>query len=80
MEHLGYSYFPIIENPYMGVSIVMGVPQARWLVDKGKSHLEMDDDWGYPHNRKPLYYPLVPTRLKNTAGSKNRGAQGTSHC
>ena len=30
------------------VSIVMGVPQARWMVC-GKSHLEMDDDWGYPH-------------------------------
>ena len=26
----------------------MGVPQ-KWLVYQGNSHLEMDDDWGYPH-------------------------------
>ena len=25
----------------------MGVPQARWMV-VAKSHLEMDDNWGYP--------------------------------
>ena len=26
-----------------------------WLVYEGKSHLEMDDDWGYPYFRKPTY-------------------------
>ena len=31
----------------MKVSI-MEVPQARWWVYKGKSHLEMDDFWGTP--------------------------------
>ena len=30
-----------------------GIP--KWLVYKGQSHLEMDDDWGYPHFRKPPY-------------------------
>ena len=27
----------------VGVSMAMGVPQERWMVRKGKSHLEMDD-------------------------------------
>ena len=26
-----------------------------WLVYEGTSHLEMDDDWGYPYFRKPTY-------------------------
>ena len=28
----------------------MGVPQARWLLYKGKSQQKMDDDWGYPYD------------------------------
>ena len=28
------------------------------VVCKGKYHLEMDDDWGYPHFRKPPYHKL----------------------
>ena len=35
----------------------------KWFVCKGKSHLEMDDDWGYPYFRKPLYillYHFIP--------------------
>ena len=30
----------------MGVSFNGGT--QKWLVYKGKPHLEMDDDWGYP--------------------------------
>ena len=26
-----------------------GYPHS-WMVYKGKSHLQMDDDWGYPHD------------------------------
>ena len=29
-----------------------GIPNS-WMVYKGKSHLKMDDDWGYPNFRKP---------------------------
>ena len=29
------------------------------LVYKGKSHLEMDDDWGYPHFRKPPFNSAI---------------------
>ena len=36
----------------MGVSINGG--STKWMVYKGKSHLEMDD-WGYPYFRKPSY-------------------------
>ena len=25
----------------------------KWMAYDGKSHLEMDDDWGYPYFRKP---------------------------
>ena len=32
----------------------MGYPNS-WMVYSGMSHLEMDDDWGYPHFRKPPY-------------------------
>ena len=30
----------------------MGVPQniPKWMADKGKSHLQMDDYWGYPYD------------------------------
>ena len=38
----------------------MGNPQL-WMVYKGKSHLEMDDDWGYPYFRKPL--DVDPTKM-----------------
>ena len=58
--------FPLLENAghfpppnhltsrqtQMGVSNHWGIPNS-WLVYKGKSHLEMDDDWGYPYFRTP---------------------------
>jgi hypothetical protein len=36
----------------MGVSIVMVVPPARWMVYYGKYLLSMDENWGYPYFRK----------------------------
>ena len=36
----------------------MGYPQMDGLFH-GKSHLEMDDDWGYPYFRKPPRGDLV---------------------
>ena len=35
----------------------MGYPNS-WMVYKGKSHLQMIDDWGYPHVTKPPYREL----------------------
>jgi hypothetical protein len=38
--------------------ILGGVPQMVSKMggfENGKSHLEMDDDWGYPYFRKPPY-------------------------
>ena len=35
-----------IGDGHMGVSFNGGT--QKWLVYKGKPHLEMDDDWGYP--------------------------------
>ena len=37
----------------VGVSINRGTP--KWMVYIGKSHLEMDDEQGYPYFRKPPY-------------------------
>ena len=37
----------------MGVSI--NGDTQKWLIYKEQSHLEMDDDWGYPYSRKPPY-------------------------
>ena len=42
----------------MGVSIAMGVPENGWMVYKGKSRLDMDDDWGYPYFRRPPYMQI----------------------
>ena len=39
----------------LGGSIVMEDPQ-KWMVYVGKSHLEMDDDWGYPHDLGNFQY------------------------
>ena len=36
----------------MEVSIVMGVPQELDGLFHGKSHLEMDENWGYPCFKK----------------------------
>ena len=34
----------------------MGISKNGWFIlCHGNSHLEMDDDWGYPHFKKPLY-------------------------
>ena len=38
----------------METSMAMGVSKMVGLY-KGKSHLEIDDDWGYPYFRKPPY-------------------------
>ena len=38
----------------------MGVPLYRWVVYNGKSHLEMDDNWGYPHFSMPPYVTFNP--------------------
>ena len=56
----------------MGVSINGGSPIAGWLVYKGKSHLEMDDEWGYPYDSGNLHMllPGTTTRFK-AAGSLN---------
>ena len=46
-----------------------GVPQMvvpnSWMVDDGKYHLEIDDDWGYPHFRKPskVLHNLKPSPM-----------------
>ena len=37
---------------HMGVSIIAG-----WFVRENP--IQMDDDWGYPHFRKPPYIPLL---------------------
>ena len=36
-----------------GISIIMGVPFKIDGLFHGKSHLEMDENWGYPYLRKP---------------------------
>ena len=46
--------FPKSAYVYMVVSKNGGTPHS-WMVYKGKSHVEMDDDWGYPYFRKPPY-------------------------
>ena len=43
---------------YGAFQLVMGVPQ-KWLIYNRKSHLEMDHDWGYPHdygNHRPYLH------------------------
>ena len=40
-------------NMYHGGFHKLGTP--KWMVYKRKSHLEMDDDWGYLYFRKPPY-------------------------
>ena len=42
-------------NPKMGGGSINGGYPHSWIVCKGKSHLEMDDDWRYPYFRKPPY-------------------------
>ena len=35
----------------LGVSIVMGIPQARWMVFvRENPNLKWDDEQGYPHD------------------------------
>ena len=56
---------------------------AKWLVYSEKSHLEMDDDWGYPYFKKPPYLGIswfvgLESRdfAENQSGLKNfRGPQ-----
>ena len=36
------------------MELSINVSQNRWIKFHGKSHLEMDDDWGgYPHEETP---------------------------
>ena len=42
---------------FLGGSIAMGVSKMVGLF-QGKSHLQMDDDWGYPYFRKPPSIPI----------------------
>ena len=37
----------------------MGAPKKRWMV-KGKSHLEMDDDWGIYSGKRLHNYGKSP--------------------
>ena len=39
-----------------------GIPQARWMVCKGKAQSKMDDDWVYASREDP---PSSPMRLKH---------------
>ena len=45
-----FFYSPHMFKQNLGVSINGGTPS--WMI-KGKSHLEMDDNWGYPYFGKP---------------------------
>ena len=47
-----YVYIYIYIYIYMGVSINGGTPE--WMVDKGKSHLEMDDLGVLPFVETPI--------------------------
>ena len=42
----------LLSGFYVDVSIVMGVPQARWMVFVREDPMKMDDEMGYPHFRK----------------------------
>ena len=37
------------------VSIVMGVPQTRWMVYFMEIPTKMDENWGYPYFGKPPF-------------------------
>ena len=43
----------------MEVSINGGTP--KWMVYSGKAENKMDENWGYPHFRKPPYITINPT-------------------
>ena len=49
----------IVNGPsiHMGVSINGGTPIAGWLLMENP--IQMDDDWGYPHFRKPTDNVIV---------------------
>ena len=49
----------------MGVSVNGGTPTAGWFI-MGESHLEMDDDWGYPCPRKPPQTIIEQTTYQNS--------------
>ena len=48
----------------------MGVPPQShsWMFYKGKSHLEMNDDWGYPYFRKSPQIPPWMSQQKSPTG------------
>ena len=44
----------------MGGFHTWGYPHS-WMVYKEKSHLQMDDDWGYPHDSGNLH--MISTQI-----------------
>ena len=54
MVNICLIYGEYMVNTGFWVSIVMGVAQ-KWMVYFMSNPLQMDDDWGYPHFRKPPY-------------------------
>ena len=57
MRNLGTSVRQLVhlsDSCLIGVSILWGYPQMDGFC-KGKSHLEMDENWGYPYFRKPPF-------------------------
>ena len=63
---------PVLVTPESAES--RGFPQScgypnSWIVDKENSHLEMDDDWGYPHFRKKnIFFKLVGWNMSRIKG------------
>ena len=44
---------------HMTISIVMGVPQKRWMVYVMDNPTKMDNDWMYPYFRHPPYVHMT---------------------
>ena len=57
----------------MEVSIVMGVPQARWLIYfMDKSQSKNDDDWGYPYDSENPHIDRREWVLPEWSANKNQ--------
>ena len=75
------------------ITIIWGFPKMgvspKWLVYKGKSHLEMDDERGTPYFRKPPYpircscsnpCPAQPPDAARSAAGDVQSPRDASHC